>query len=56
MLHGLAKTPFESSTGQKNAGLVKDKQTGKNGLELLIGWRDSMRNSIQNINMIRGSL
>ena len=30
-------------TGQKNywyVSLVKDKRTGKNGLEVLIGWRD----------------
>jgi hypothetical protein len=35
--------PFEASTGQNAqyyVGVVKDKRTGKNGLEFLIGWRD----------------
>ena len=35
------KNPLKDSTGQKThyyVGVVKDKRTGKNGLEFLIGW------------------
>ena len=36
-----SKNSLEASTGQKTqyyVGVVKDKRTGKNGLEFLIGW------------------
>jgi hypothetical protein len=42
LLH-LHKNPFEESTGQKTqyyVGVLKDKRTGKNGLEFLLGWCD----------------
>ncbi len=44
---------FDAATGQKTqyyVGVVKDKRTGKDGLEFLIGWRD-----IHTPNMIRVS-
>ena len=37
------KNPFEASTGQTTqyyVSVMKDKLTGKNGVEFLIGWRE----------------